>query len=891
MKRSFAFLFVLLLALSLSAAVGAAEREIPAAKSEYACARGLYVLGLAQGYDSTGTNFGLTDSLTRAQAVVQVIRYLGVEEEVLADTYTIPFTDVPAWAQNYVGYAYENGITSGRSATGFDPDGTVDEAQFLTFMLRAIGYSDADGDFVWNDPFALAARIGMTDSTAAGAAFDRGDAFGISWRTLGAAAKSGGAVYAKLQAAGVFTDAELQAAIAEAADAAVSADTECYNVLSIEAYKDKTLSGFLAQMVGFLSGYEFAKNSDGSMRLAMPDSWFALCNGPYAEYNSRNKHTDKLLKNTETGLWEVWNDDDFSIDILNQYILRDMYSTYGTFASKVIKDGWVNYNVWDMGGGHRSYGAYGLMKKYGYYPQFSGSTEYGNLYNVNGEPYIGNETLGMSAAGMPNVAVDMAEIFGSATSDRDPVRWLKFFAAMYAQAYFEDDIPTLIRNAQTVLPAGSWQSEVIDYIFELKEKYPTAWRRAVVEADRYCYQKHYDTENNYGESSVNCSMTLIGLLWGEGDYYETCKIIGLAGHGGDSTTPVGLGIVGIISGWKDLDASTKAVINEKVWQDGSGVIVNLPLGTTSGTYMYCENLPERLQIADIVEMYRQNFESVLLENGGKIENGNYYIPKALYEVKAVDTVYVNEFESGTLDGFTTVGNVTATPTAAAFSGDYALQLNGNPTVASTAAKTLTGLTVGATYRVSAFISVSARTAAQLFVREVGGSDLSAVTVYDQTAYVKRELVFTATASEMEVGFTVPAGTNEFRYAILDELQVIRVEETNVGTAAIVTAAGTDGKYTGTVQISVNAHTDKEAYLKLTFANPVGKVVNASLQVAGKAYATAPLYKTGTVTDANDAVYIPLIAEGGKTAYTVSLDLGTNAVYLYGAELVTGKDRF
>ncbi len=67
----------------------------PDVKSDYGCARGLYTLGLAQGYDSTGTNFGLTDKMTRVQTVVQVIRFLGVEDEVKAGTFTHPFTDVP----------------------------------------------------------------------------------------------------------------------------------------------------------------------------------------------------------------------------------------------------------------------------------------------------------------------------------------------------------------------------------------------------------------------------------------------------------------------------------------------------------------------------------------------------------------------------------------------------------------------------------------------------------------------------------------------------------------------------------------------------------------------------------------------------------------------------
>ena len=59
-----------------------------------------------------------------------------------------------------------------------------------------------------------------------------------------------------------------------------------------------------------MSGYEFARNSDGTARIAMPDSWFEMCNGPYAEHNSRKPHEDKLLKNESTGLWDIWNDDD-----------------------------------------------------------------------------------------------------------------------------------------------------------------------------------------------------------------------------------------------------------------------------------------------------------------------------------------------------------------------------------------------------------------------------------------------------------------------------------------------------------------------------------------------------------------------------------------------------
>ncbi len=855
--------------------------------SEYGSARGLYMLGLAQGYDTTGTNFGLTDKMTRVQTVVQVIRFLGVENEVKAGDFAHPFTDVPAWAKNYVGYAYANNITKGVSAAKFGTDDVTTEAQYLTFMLRAIGYSDAAGDFTWSDPYAFANKVGMTPTDKKGIVFDRGDAFRFAWNALFADAKNGKLVKDNLIEQHVIGAIALNNAIEEAQTAVeVRKSTkreakDGYYVLTVEEYKDKTKGGFLAEIAAFLSGYEFARNSDGTARLAMPDSWFELCNGPYAERTSRNPHEDKLLVNETNGMWEVWNDDDFSIDILNQYILRDMYSEYGQFATKKITDGWVAYDVWDMGGGHRRQGAYGLMKKYGYLPLQAGNREFGNLYNVNGEPYIANETLAFSAAGMPDLAVEQATIFGSATSDRDPIRWMQYFTALISMAYIEDDIPAMMREAQKILPDGCWQDEVIDMIFDLYEQYPDDWRRAVINAEQMVFQQHYDLDSYMGESSINCSFILIGLLYGEGDFYETCKIIGLAGHGGDSTTATGVAVVAAICGWSGFDAESQRIINEKIWQDGKGVIVNRnPPDTKNDYWMFCAALPERLALSDILDMYQENFERNLLANGGKIENGKYYIPENTLSL--TDTVFTDEFEQGTLDGYTVSGAVENV--VGSFSGDRGAKLSGGNTEAKLT-KTLTGLTVGEEYRVSAFISTTASTTATMFVENGGAKEF--VTVCDQTPYVKREITFTAAAQTATVGVALAKGTASHRYAIVDELYIVRVDESSAGSVA-VTNATKDGTYTGSINFTVNASSDAEVQLKLTFANPNTDLINAAITVDGEKYAGAPLHRTGT--DGRGVIYLPMIAKE-KASYNITMDIGTNSIVLYDAEIVTVSERF
>lgn len=885
----------------------APEVTKPEVKTDYGCAVGLYNLGLAKGYDTTGTNFGLADKMTRAQTVVQVIRFLGKEAEVQAGSYTHPFTDVPAWADKYIGYAYANKITAGVSATKFNPDGETTEAQFLTFMLRAVGYSDANGDFSWDKPHALAKAIGMTDSDAAAETFLRGNAFRISWNALYATAKNGAAVYTNLITAGVFTSSDLDKAASAALSAKETqketapaadkpkvptavADPEGFNVISKEEYFNKTMLGFISNIVGVLTGYEHVYKN-GVAQVALPDSWYkGLLRGPYAEPNENNKHEDKLIYNEESGLWEVWNDDDYSIDTLNQYIIRDSYNTYGKITSDAIQNAWVQYGMWDMGGGHRTNGAYGLSKNLGYMPPFTGRAEFGNLYSTIGESIIEDETLGMDAAGMPNVAFDLTALFSDHTGDSDTNAWAKYLSAMYSMAYFESDIPTLIRSAQKMLPQDSYEYKLIDASFALYEKYPNDWRRSVIEADATLLREHYCRER-MSENSVNGVIMTLGLLYGGGKYEETCKIIGLAGHGGESTAASALGIVGVIHGWDNLDAAAKAVINEKIWQDGNGIIVNLPAeGVKSAYWMHADNLPERLSIRDIILMYQANFEKILLENGGKIENGNYYIPK--YRIHEPLSILYADFEDGKLGSFTAKGNATVGENP--YTGKYAAQVNGGAAAENSVYTTVSGLAVGKQYRVTAYINATANTTAHLFARVPGQANYPFVSVCDPSRYVLRTFTFTATDDTMEIGLSVPAGTSAFKYATLDDFLLEYVEETAASPTVSVATSATD-KASGTVQFTVtgsaSSTTGREVYLKVGFANTSGATLNVPMTLNGAEYATIPFYKTGSTLYANacDATYIPIVLRGETTA--VTLDLGEKDMYITSAEIVTVCDRW
>ena len=347
-----------------------------------------------------------------------------------------------------------------------------------------------------------------------------------------------------------------------------------YYVLSKADYANKTRAAYLAKLTSFFTDYKFVWNRDGSPRVALPDSWYGVMKGSDTQNNPYHQKVAKLFKNETTGIWESYVADSFGIDILNLYILRDMYEQYGTVTTKVMTEDWVKYDVWDMGGGHRTMGAYALSKNKGYVAPYVGRAEYGNHYSWCEEPWIETNTLGMVAAGMPNVAVDLTSVFGPFTGDTDNLGWTDYIAAMYAMAYYESDIPTLIRDAAAIFAEDSWEREVIAICMKLYKENPTDWRRSIVLAEDLCTRRNYhyysrqSTVNEQSRVDINMAFSILGLLYGNGDFDATCKIFSLAGY--DARGVCFLPVLGIIGGTEVLPEET----NTYLWQDGKGIIVN-----------------------------------------------------------------------------------------------------------------------------------------------------------------------------------------------------------------------------------------------------------------------------------------------------------------------------
>lgn len=200
-----------LFALLTAAALLAGLLTVPAAAigtDSTAHADKLVSLHLFRGTDS---GYNLEADPTRLQGIIMLVRLLGLEDEALACEDPNPFKDVTGTGDRYAAYAYANGLTKGTGADTFTPSRALSAGNYVTFLLRALGYDDSQGDFTPSGALAKAAELSLMTQSAASSlsTMDRGDLVDLSYAALTCKMKDGSQTLAeKLRDDGVFTEAE-----------------------------------------------------------------------------------------------------------------------------------------------------------------------------------------------------------------------------------------------------------------------------------------------------------------------------------------------------------------------------------------------------------------------------------------------------------------------------------------------------------------------------------------------------------------------------------------------------------------------------------------------------------------------------------------------------------
>lgn len=595
-----------------------------------------------------------------------------------------------------------------------------------------------------------------------------------------------------------------------------------YLEISKDEYVNKTLGGLLGQFAGFLSGYEFVFRG-ADPYVGMPESWFDFINGPYAgnyeHYEPGDAYRyDRLRVNPETGMNEVFSDDDYHLDIFNQYVMNE----FGT-SSYAVKEAWKKYNVSDWGGGGE---AMRLINQYEMLSPYSGSIEAGNKYGWCTEAYIENETLGMNAPGMPLQTLDLVDTFASNVGYYDSVVWAKFYATMYSLAYFETDIVTVMEKASAVLPEGSHPKKFYDLAIEAYNTYPNNYVNAAQDISDARIPL-YRIDNLQTDPNVNGAYAILSWLYGKNSYLDTCKYSSIMGYDGDCTAAICTGVMGILKGFKQGNEEY-AKLNSMIYYDGEGTYYNDDGSYYDGDIYQAringKNYPTRQKIDDIVDMYRKNYEKILVANGGEVRENTYLIPTT--QVPSDKSLLFDNYdaEKRTTDGFSTSGAslevFTESENVNSHSGYAGFMLTNSSN--GEVYHTFTNLVAGKTYRLSVYVrSVSSNAQASLFARNSKGGNYQEIT-FKTDDLISKTFVFTADSSTMQVGIKFAGNAASGAQIAFDDFMLERISQ-----KVIVEGSDdlklTNGSYVKTVKRPEGVAIGQEVVLRIKYRNYSGVV--------------------------------------------------------------------
>lgn len=646
--------------------------------------------------------------------------------------------------------------------------------------------------------------------------------------------------------------------------------------ISKDEYLNKTLGGLLGQFVGFLSGYEFVFRG-AEPYVGMPLEWFSFINGPYAgnftHYTPSgfNDCYNRLVYNNETNMYEVWSDDDFHIDIFNQLIIDE----FGT-NSYAIKEAWKKYVVSDWGGGGD---AMNLINKNELLSPFTGTIEAGNRYGWCTEAYIENETLGMNAPGMVNVATSLIDKFASNVGYFDSIVWAKFYGAMYSLAYFETDVVELMEKAKEVLPNLSYPKKMYDYAFEAYNKYPNDYQKAAIELTEK-RRMLYRIDNIQTDPNVNGGFAILSWLYGKNSYLETCKYASMIGYDGDCTAAITQGIMGILKGFKESNEEYSQ-INEKIYYNGKGIYYN---DKNTGYPPHIKgDYPTRQKINDIVKLYQTNFEKILLENGGEILKDSYLIPTTnvykdhsyLFENYDAENRDTSNYESknGTLQ------NILETENVNSHSGYAYFQFNNLKN--GEVYHKFDNLIEGRYYRFTSYVKTSTNTQVKMFARSNTSEDY--ITFSNINSIINQELIFKATSKTMDMGFKFEENQAKDSYVIFDDYLLEEINREEISSIQTQDIKLFSSKYLKTISKPENIKIGQEVILSLEVRNYTSSTLFLDINRNNKRFGGA-IVSNSSINSISGKTYleIPYVFEKNSDVIQLSFNgkLGIGNINIY-----------
>jgi len=163
---------------------------------------------------------------------------------------------------------------------------------------------------------------------------------------------------------------------------------------------------------------------------------------------------------------------------------------------------------------------------------------------------------GLMSPGMPNSASEISDKIGHIMNYGDGWYGGVYVGAMYALAFISDDIEFIVKEALKTIPKKSTFYQCMSDVIKCHKEFPDDWKRAWFECEKKwssdigCPDGVFVPFNI--DAVINSAYIIIGLLYGEGDFYKTIDIATRCGQDSDCNPASAGGILGAIIGYDKI---------------------------------------------------------------------------------------------------------------------------------------------------------------------------------------------------------------------------------------------------------------------------------------------------------------------------------------------------
>lgn len=243
-----------------------------------------------------------------------------------------------------------------------------------------------------------------------------------------------------------------------------------------------------------------------------------------------------------------WPNDDLDLQLL---WLETLELKGHTITSRDLADAWVAkcwYPFFEYGYFLKNY-------KRGIQPPLSGVFNNAFFKESMGCP-IRSEIWALTHPGDPVAAARYAKMDGTLDHADNSVWAEQLLAALESMAFFESNIELLLEKGLSYIPSDCRLAQCVRMVMNAHRNDPTDWIGA-----RSRVLKSFGSQD-FTSSIQNLGFTVIALLYGEGDMRKTINIALQCGYDADCTCASAAAIVGIVTGFNQLDEELKTLIQD-----------------------------------------------------------------------------------------------------------------------------------------------------------------------------------------------------------------------------------------------------------------------------------------------------------------------------------------